>query len=184
MLNIIASADLWFENMLLGVRTPFLLHVFNAITLLGNTVIVIAITGIIGIVLFSKRVRAYATGLIITVAGAGLTGYVGKEVVKRARPGGLIPTAVETSFSFPSEHAILAIALYGFIAYALYKMYPKYAAVIVTLATLLILAIGFSRLYLGVHFPSDVLAGYLVGGIWLLIGIKITTSLKRNAIVG
>ena len=183
MFNIIAGADLWFENILLGVRTPFLLNVFNAITLLGNTGVVILVTGIVTIILFFNRCKSYAAGIIVAVAGAGITSYILKEIIKRARPDGLIPSSVETSFSFPSGHATAAIALYGFLAYTLCKLYPKYNAAIITLATLLVLVIGFSRLYLGLHFPSDVIGGYFFGGIWLLIGIKVATLLKRSAII-
>jgi undecaprenyl-diphosphatase len=55
----------------------------------------------------------------------------------------------------------------------LHKQYPKYSRSIVSIAVLIILTIGFSRLYLGVHFPSDVIAGYLLGGVWLLLGIEV-----------
>lgn len=184
MLGLILTADLWFENMLLGIRTLFFLHIFNGVTLFGNTVVVIGITGIVGMfLLFSKNYKSYAAGLFAAVIGAGATSYIMKTIIGRARPGGLIPSVVETSSSFPSGHATLAMALYGFIAFLLCKLYPKYTAAIVALATIIILAVGFSRLYLGVHFPSDVFAGYLLGGLCLLIGIKITALLKRNDIV-
>jgi undecaprenyl-diphosphatase len=184
MLSFILTADLWFENMLLGIRTPFFLHIFNGVTFFGNTAVVIGITGIVVMfLLFSKNYKSYAAGLFTAVIGAGATSYSMKTIIERARPGGLIPSAVETSSSFPSGHATLAMALYGFLAYVLCKLYPKHSAVIVTLATVIIFAIGFSRLYLGMHFPSDVLAGYLLGGPWLSIGIKVVALLKRNDIV-
>ncbi|MCX6787201.1 MAG: phosphatase PAP2 family protein [Candidatus Kaiserbacteria bacterium] len=184
MLNTILNADVWFENMLLGVRTPFFLHLFNWVTFFGNTIVVVAVTGIVGIcLLLSQRFKAYAGGLAAAVIGASGASYILKILVGRARPSGLIPSAIETSFSFPSGHTTLAMTLYGFLAYLLCKLYPKNAAAIVTLATLVIFVIGFSRLYLGLHFPTDVLGGYLLGGLWLLIGIKITALLKRDAIV-
>jgi len=185
MLNVISTADLWLENMLLGVRTPFFLHLFNWITLLGNTITVLAVTGIVVLflLLYKKSYRAYAVGLAAAVIGAGITSYMVKIIVERARPGGLIPSVIDTSFSFPSGHATLAMALYGFLTYLLCKAYPKHTAFITALAVLFILAIGFSRLYLGVHFPSDIIAGYLLGVIWLLIGIKIASRLKRNDII-
>lgn len=185
MLTAILNADLWFENMMLGIRTPFFLDLFNWVTFLGNTTTVIAITGLAALYIFYfQRSKVYALGLIVTIVGASATSYIVKLLVDRARPGGLIPAIVETSPSFPSGHATLSLALYGFLAYFLCnKMYPKSTAVIITIATLVILAIGFSRLYLGVHFPTDVLAGYLFGGLWLLIGIKMVTRLKANDIV-
>jgi len=179
-LNSIVAADLWFENMLLGVRTPFGLQVFNAVTFFGNTGTVILIAGIVGaILLLNKNYRPYLIGLVTTLAGAAGSAYVLKEIVARARPGGLIPyAAVETSFSFPSGHATASMALYGFIAFILYRLYPRYKTVIVMVATLIILSIGFSRLYLGLHFPSDVIAGYVVGGVWVWIGSKLVQKLQ------
>ena len=170
----IVAGDLAFENMLLGVRTAFFLQVFNAITYLGNTYVVAVVTAAAGIFLFlSRHSRAYLVGLAVTVIGAGTVDYIMKLLIERARPGGLIPSTIETSYSFPSGHATFALALYGFFAYVLCRAYPKHARSIVMLASVLILLVGFSRLYLGVHFPSDVLAGYLLGGLWLLIGIRI-----------
>ncbi|MFH1704466.1 MAG: phosphatase PAP2 family protein [Patescibacteria group bacterium] len=179
MLNAIISADIWFENALLSVRTPFLLHLFNWVTLLGDTIFIVSITGIVIIfLLFYKYNKAYAIGLVATVVGARGTSYIMKILIERARPDGLIPAITETSSSFPSGHATLAMALYGFLTYLFCKRYPKNSVIITAIAMLAIIAIGFSRLYLGVHFPSDVLAGYLLGGIWLLIGIKITKLIR------
>jgi membrane-associated phospholipid phosphatase len=100
--------------------------------------------------------------------------YVMKALIARARPGGLLPSMLETSASFPSGHATLALALYGFLAYALCQLYPRHSWKIAVLAMLVILFVGASRLYLGVHFSSDVIAGYLLGGLWLLFGITLT----------
>jgi len=183
--SFVLNADVWFENLLLGVRTSFLLRVFSFVTILGNTFVIIGITGIIGAFLFfsKKHYGAYVSGLATAVMGASGTNYLMKTLIERARPGELFSYTVETSFSFPSGHATLAMALYGFFAFILCKLYPKNTVVIITLATLVILAIGFSRLYLGVHFPSDVFAGYILGGLWLLIGIEVATLLTRNDIV-
>ncbi|MFA5745164.1 MAG: phosphatase PAP2 family protein [Candidatus Paceibacterota bacterium] len=184
MLDTILNADLWFENYLLSIRAPFFLHLFNWITFFGSTVAIIVLTGIVGLYLFySRHAKAHAIGLTTTIIGAAASSYIVKILVGRARPGGLIPSIIETSPSFPSGHATLGMALYGFLAFLLCKMYPKNTTLIVTGATLLILAIGFSRLYLGIHFPTDVLAGYLLGGLWVIIGIKIAARLPANDIV-
>jgi len=178
--NFLLAADEWVETMLVSIRTPAFLHLFKCITMLGDTVVVIAVTGIAGIALIFSRYKAYAAGLFTAVIGASGTSYLMKEMIERARPDGLIPSVIETSSSFPSGHATLAIALYGFLTFLLCKRYPKIAALITIKAIFVILAIGFSRLYLGVHFPSDVLAGYLLGGLWLFIGIEIAALLKNK----
>lgn len=171
--SLIVTSDLRFENMLLDIRTSFLIKVFNVITLLGNALVVMGIAGIVGIILlFSRHYRAYAVGLAVTLIGAAATDYGMKEVMERARPDGLIPSIIETSFSFPSGHATAAMALYGFAAYILCVLFPARKLFVVATAVLVIGIIGFSRLYLGLHFPSDVIAGYILGGLWLLIGIE------------
>ena len=182
--NFLVATDLWFENLLLTVRTPFLLSVFDEITFLGNSFVVMGIAGIVGLFLwYSKVYRAYVMGLVVTLLSAATTGYAMKVLVGRARPSGLIPSLSETSFSFPSGHATAAMALYGFLAYLLCRLFPTKKPTVITAATLLIGSIGFSRLYLGVHFPSDILAGYILGGICLLIGISVAEDLEHKGVV-
>lgn len=171
----VLTADLWFENLLLAARTAPLLGIFVLVTYLGDAVVVIGIAGLASIaILFYKLDRAYLAGLATTLIGAAASGYFVKAIIARPRPGGLIPSMLETSYSFPSGHATLALALYGFMAYMFCRLYPKHTGKIVALAALIILFVGVSRLYLGVHFPSDVIAGYLLGGLWLLLGIALT----------
>lgn len=178
------TADLWFDNLLLAHRTPFFLHIFNLITLLGNTVVVIGIMLVVGISLFFSRFHnAYVVGLAVTLIGAAGSDFVMKALVGRARPGDPIRSLVENDPSFPSAHATFAVALYGFFIYFLCKHYPKYSPLFITIGSLLILAIGFSRLYLGVHFPSDVLAGFALGALWLLIGTGVTKRFRGKNVL-
>jgi membrane-associated phospholipid phosphatase len=88
-----------------------------------------------------------------------------------ARPRPLLwPRLIqETSYGFPSGHALGSIVLYGFLAYLLVRRYPGQGRSIYGMAAGLIGAIGFSRLYLGVHYPTDILAGYAVGWLWLMV---------------
>ncbi len=177
--NLVVTADQWFENLLLSVRTPLLIHIFDGITFLGNTLFVVGIAGVVGaFLLYSKVYKAYAIGLAGTLIMAATTGYAMKIMVARARPSGLIPSMIETSFSFPSGHATAAMALYGFMAYLLCTLFPAKKPLILSAAILIVGGIGFSRLYLGVHFPSDIIAGYLLGSLCLLIGIQIVNRLR------
>jgi undecaprenyl-diphosphatase len=167
--------DFQFDIFLLLYRTHLFLQIFGAITLLGNTAVVIGIMAIVGIALFFSRFHnAYVIGLATALVGAGGTDFVMKTLVGRARPGDPIRTLVETDPSFPSAHATFSMALYGFLAYFLCTHYPKYAPLFIAGASILILLIAFSRLYLGVHWPSDILAGLSLGALWLLIGIAVT----------
>jgi undecaprenyl-diphosphatase len=96
----------------------------------------------------------------------------GKFIFHRARPG--VAIYPENSFSFPSGHATIAVAFYGFLTYALIRSSKKWKRKIniFFVGFILIFLIGFSRLYLGVHYFSDVWGGYLAGAIWLIIAIS------------
>lgn len=181
--SFVVRFDVWFDNVLFNIRTPLLLQVFSGITYLGNALIVIAIAGLVTLwLLFYKRDLSYVLGLATTIIGATGSAYVLKAIIARPRPTDLVPSVIETSFSFPSGHATAAMALYGFSAYMLCKLYPEKTKLVLVLMVILILLTGFSRLYLGVHFPSDVLAGYILGGIWLLVGIQVTTFFSSKRI--
>lgn len=181
LLTTILSADLWFENLLLSVRNPFLVQIFKGISFFGNTTTVIGFTVLFGIfLLWTKTRRAYLAGLFVSLTGAAGTTYVLKEIVGRLRPSGSIPTDTPTDFSFPSGHATASMAFYGFTAYVLCRLYPERTKTILSTAIIIILLIGFSRLYLGLHFPTDVIVGYLVGGAWVWIGIRVTDKLRMH----
>jgi|ERR1035437_978742 undecaprenyl-diphosphatase len=178
-LNNLFAFDLWFENLLVSIRNPFFVQLFRDITFFGNATTVIGLVVFFGIfLLWTKTRRVYLAGLFVSLAGATGTTYVLKEVVGRLRPSGSIPTSIETDFSFPSGHATASMAFYGFTAYILCRLYPLCAKAILSVATIVVLLIGFSRLYLGLHFPTDVIAGYVVGGVWVWIGIKMAQKLQ------
>jgi undecaprenyl-diphosphatase len=109
----------------------------------------------------------------VLVAAAALGGVALNEVMKlhfkRSRPE--LPWAFvhEHSFSFPSGHSVLAMVMYGVIVYKTQdKLRSKWArAALMVRAFLMVVGIGVSRVYLGVHYPSDVAGGYFVGAVWL-----------------
>jgi undecaprenyl-diphosphatase len=94
-------------------------------------------------------------------------------LINRARPGADIAYYLENSQSFPSGHSAIAMAFFGFITYYfIYHVTGKDKKTLVLLfGALLIALVGFSRLYLGVHFLSDVIGGFLIGGLWLIVSI-------------
>ena len=100
--------------------------------------------------------------------------------------GGFLEVGVytELSWSFPSGHAILAVSLYGFLFYFFWKNLKKQPHKVAALffCLLIIIAVGFSRLYLGAHYLSDVLAGYLVGMVWLGISIAMVEIKKEEVL--
>lgn len=118
--------------------------------------------------------------LLSVVGGSAATTYLLKHLLDRPRPlGSLYP---EDGSSFPSGHATFAMALYGFLFYVIWKHDKHHLQnPFIIFLGLLILLVGVSRLYLGVHYLTDVLAGYLVGFIWLLIALGVEKYLRRRS---
>ncbi|HED04685.1 MAG TPA: phosphatase PAP2 family protein [Candidatus Fraserbacteria bacterium] len=104
------------------------------------------------------------TGLLTPVFIEGL-----KLAFHRARPH-LWPAPFEASYSFPSGHALGSLVIYGVLAYLVDKTWPRWRPAIWSVYLVLVLTIGFSRLYLGVHWPTDILGGWAAGGL-LLFGL-------------
>lgn len=112
--------------------------------------------------------------MFLNLAGSAVVLKVVKHFVARPRPEGF-RLITETGFSFPSGHAMNAIVFYGFIIFLIYylvkeKFFDRAMAIIISP---IILCIGISRVYLGVHFASDVISGYLIGLIYLILFIEI-----------
>lgn len=165
--NVVVAADLRIANLFVYFRTRELTSAFLWVTLLGSWPVVVstALAASIGFWLWRKM--QYIPYLWLALIVEQAFAYVGKLAFHRARPENSV--YVESSFSFPSGHAMVAVVLYGFIAYVLIRharSWPKkvnafFVWVVVALA------IGLSRLYLAVHYVSDVWAGYLLGALIL-----------------
>ncbi len=149
-------------------HTPLLDRLMVGITTLGNpTALLLICSGLAIGPLFSHR-RQQATTLGIAAVGALGWNYWLKAHFGRARPALWDWIVHAGHYSFPSGHAMGSVVIYGFLAYTLAEQFPQWRKQIFTLSTILILAIGLSRLYLGVHWPTDVAAGYAVGLMWLI----------------
>lgn len=121
---------------------------------------------------------------MISIIGTSITVTLGKNYFHRIRPFDF-SFYKEISFSFPSGHATIAVAFYGFLFYSIIRNSKKYITQLIWLivGVLFIFFIGFSRLYLGVHYLTDVLTGYSLGFLWLLLSISIrewTIHKKKN----
>lgn len=110
--------------------------------------------------------------LLAVVVGTGALNYLLKLLFQRERPM-LYRIAEANGYSFPSGHSMVAFGLYGIMAYLLWKHIPRKAGrlTLIAVSTLFILTIGLSRIYLGVHYPSDVIGGYLASGCWMFAWI-------------
>jgi undecaprenyl-diphosphatase len=163
-------------------RTPLLTTFFTWFTNLGDTRIIVILGISMAIVLMRHHRSAYVAGLAISIFGSAGFSYLLKLIVARGRPLPSLAAIDAPGYSFPSMHAACAIAMYGFLAYMIYKLLhpPHHRAPFVAVITILIVMIGFSRLYLGVHYPSDVTAGFLIGGLFLWLGTAAVMHLERR----
>lgn len=139
------------------------------ITALGSIKVLIPIA-LLAIFILNKRKRYKWDSIMLLVALGGglLLNQLLKWVFHRPRPG--IARLLEVGgYSFPSGHAMVSIAFYGFLAYLFWSnIRQTNLRYLVTFGLVILIAlIGISRIYLGVHYPSDVLAGFAAGGFWL-----------------
>lgn len=159
-------------------RTPWLTQVMILITNLGaEYMIAIAIIIVIFFV-WKKHKREALTFTIILIMGAIINLSL-KQLIHRPRPV-IAPLIVESSSSFPSGHAMNAAVFYLSVSFYFYHFTrkKKLSSAVTVVSIILILLIGFSRIYLGVHYPSDVVAGYVVGTWWLVLAILISKSVS------
>lgn len=183
----VSGLDTVLANCIYTFRTPVLTEIMKGITYLGNPISVVIFLLAVFLLLFVLKKRKYIYSILISSILGEAFVYIMKMVVQRPRP--LIQNAlvIETDPSFPSGHAMIAVTVYGLIFYFLIGICKKnWQKILVTVVGgLLILSIGISRIYLGVHWPSDILASYLLGGGWVcfVIGLLRNTDEIRNVFI-
>jgi undecaprenyl-diphosphatase len=147
--------------------SPLLTRAMVFISQLGSQVLV-AVVVVAFLVFLRLKWRRAAVWLVITTAGGLLLEVTLKYAFHRARPTSFFG-AIPHTYSFPSGHSLMSFCIYGVLA-GLLSHRVRSAAIRVMVwivAALLVLAIGLSRIYLGVHYPSDVVAGYLAAAVWV-----------------
>ena len=171
----LASWDTKITDFILTFRQPTLTQYFLFVTYVGDLygyLIVVGIFVLVSSLVFKRWQYVVQTTLVLLLAT--VSNMVLKRFINRARPGIEHLVSVET-LSYPSGHAMSAMAFYGFLIYLVYKFRIRKVIKfgLITLLTLLILSIGISRIYLGVHFPSDIAGGFIAGFIWVVFCVLI-----------
>ncbi|MFA5831438.1 MAG: phosphatase PAP2 family protein [Candidatus Paceibacterota bacterium] len=154
-------------------RCDFSNAFFLAVTFFGSEEFIIGCSILLGVIFFIyRKIPDYILFAGTIIASSGFV-YLLKALTERVRPDIIASVYAETSPSFPSGHAALSVIFYGLLAYLLAKntKIKQTRANLLAGWIFLFAMIGYSRLHLGVHFPSDVLAGYAAGFFWLSIGI-------------
>jgi membrane-associated phospholipid phosphatase len=148
--------------------TDPLTEFFEAVTTLGNGIVLAGVSAVAAYLLLRRGHGRESLLMVLAFGGAEVLSYALKLGFRRNRPYFTDPLATESTFSFPSGHSTVSLAVYGALAVVIVRRVsrpvrlPSLAA-----AAVLVGAIGFSRMYLGVHFLTDVLAGFAAGAAWL-----------------
>ena len=163
-------------------RSGAAVHVAAWVTTLGDSATLVAVALVATGFLWADRRPLYILPLWVTFLGAQATTWAGKFALARPRPEFLTDVSA-LSPSFPSGHSTGAAAVYGFVAYALARELPgsRQRFELVYWTALLVLLVAGSRVFLSVHYASDVAAGLLVGGFWLLVGFAVAELLRARA---
>ncbi len=170
----IIKFDHIFANIIPYLRTPIWTDFFTYITLFGKGEVVVAFFLLCVVLLWANGKKNYILPLFVSTFGAGIFIYITKLIFHRPRPK--IAIYFEPTYSFPSGHATISVALYGFGIYLLFRLLKSDTLKFyISFFTIVFIAlIGLSRIYLGEHYFSDVYSGYLLGSLWFIIGVAFT----------
>jgi undecaprenyl-diphosphatase len=169
--------DTQISMFLYNMRTPLLTSIMKFISFIGMDGIIF-FSIIIPIFFYLKRRKHEAVLFTIMIVMGSLIDFLLKLVTQRPRPT-FAPLVIENSFSFPSGHSMNSFIFFTTVAYFVYHFtHKKKTSLLAFVASaIIILSVGISRIYLGVHYPSDVLGGYLAGLLWMVSFIVIDKTL-------
>lgn len=180
MSELLNKYDTGVSEVIWSYKSPILTDYLIAVTEIGDVMGYVIVFGLI-IVIFLRVFKnwKYIAQLTLVLFLALSSNVLLKQIINRSRPLGEHMVTVKT-LSYPSGHAMLSMAFYGFLIYLIFqfKLKKTFKVALITLLVILILSIGISRIYLGVHYPSDVIGGYLAGFIWMIFCILIFNLIK------
>ncbi|CAN7640641.1 phosphatase PAP2 family protein [Paenibacillus sp. LjRoot56] len=178
----IAQFDSRVISVVQGMESPWLTTIMKCFTFIGSTPVVITIS-ICSLFLLFKFLnhRLELVLFLVLVAGTAILNQLLKLVFQRERPT-LHRLIEETGYSFPSGHSMTAFALYAALSFLLWRHVPSKSGrtIVICISILMILMIGSSRIYLGVHYPSDVVGAYLASGFWFTFCVWIFQWYMEN----
>jgi membrane-associated phospholipid phosphatase len=179
----IAAVDDPVTRWLVANRQPWLTATMRVVTQLGSAWFVVVLLVIVtGLLWWYQRPWAEVVVVPVSSVGAAVLVTIVKLAIARPRPsvGEIVATA--SGFSFPSGHSAQAVACYGALAWLIAHLTVTRRSTIAAWAgaALVALAIGFSRLYLGVHWLSDVVGGFVLGAAWLSVTLSAVAAWERS----
>ena len=167
-----------YRMIVLNLRTDNLTGIMKVITSLGGAYVLIALT--LGALLVLKN-RKISIMITLNLVISTVLNFLLKYVIERPRPEGY-GLIIESGYSFPSGHSMVSMAFYGLIIYLIWKLVERKNVKYIcsTLLGLLILLIGFSRIYLGVHYASDVIGGFAISIAYLIVFTSIAKTYLKE----
>src|SRR5829696_7207703 len=178
----IVRFDRALDDYLHSLAAPPLTTFFLVVTALGSIETIVLLGVVVAAYFAWGRRWLFLGSWLAAVAGSAVLNYLLKGLFERPRPYFEHPLLIETSYSFPSGHAMESFVVYGMLAYFVILTLRSWESRVAVVfgAALLVVLIGFSRMYLGVHYLSDVLAGYAAGGVWLSALITGVETIRRG----
>jgi len=155
---------------------------FHIVSILGSLEVLALVGVLVAVALLVQRSWLTLTTWLVAVLGGEALNLLLKDLFARPRPHFERPLVVEISYSFPSGQAMESLVVYGMLAYfgLLALRSQRTRVVSVGGAAVLVALIGFSRLYLGAHYLSDVLGGFAAGGAWLSAAITAREAMRQR----
>jgi undecaprenyl-diphosphatase len=177
-LDYINFLDARVQEIILNLRVSTWDNLFFIITKIGSWPIIFLLLIFLYIIFYIRNEKDFIVPFVISVLSSGIMTLIIKFLVDRPRPGVDISLYTERLASFPSAHSALTFAFFGLLIYFIWKVKMNLIAKILfgLLFIAIIILVGISRIYLGVHFTTDVLGGYLVGLLGILFAIYITRN--------
>jgi undecaprenyl-diphosphatase len=181
--NEVHSLDSSILAAVVKIRRPWLTGVAVDLTALGSITLVTVISLIVLCLLFSLKDSVAAWQLLLNSLGAGIWTQVTKSMIERTRPDDISHLVQVSGFSYPSGHSLASASLYLTIAIVAARHLPTAQArvVLFSLTIAVITLVGMSRVYLGVHYASDVASGALLGIAWALLLAGSFSMIERPA---
>ncbi|NBN80097.1 phosphatase PAP2 family protein [Microvirga tunisiensis] len=175
------QADVAIRNLFDTLRTPIGDQILVPVTMLGDGFIIFLLSVVVAGYLFFRKAWRRATGFLIAMAGTALFVPLMKSIVLRSRPMELGDGV--HGYAFPSGHATLTTVLFGIIAVLIAHDRPAWAkAGVFTVTAIYVLTMGFSRVYLGVHWTTDVVAGLLFGTAMVSVFAFVFGSIRNEKV--
>ena len=163
-------------NFIMSFRCSFLDKYFTFITQFGDTVFIVGFVS--GFILLSRNIYGVLMG--VSAMDSALMTFILKHIFVRNRPDHL-RLIKQGGYSFPSGHSMISVCVYGYLLYLVLKIKNKLLKyILASLLIFLIISIGISRIYVGVHYPTDVLAGYSLGVIEVILLTEVLRLYKNR----